>query len=157
SCCAPRRGFLGKMAVLGAAAAMPTAALAQGARKAAPKTRPFRIDVHHHLAYPGYLEEIGAQRAGSAFKWTPEMSLEEMEPSGIAVALLSIIQPGTAVPDAEKARHVARQANEYGAQIVRDHPGRFGSFATLPLADADASLKEIEYGLDTLKAQGIGL
>ncbi len=158
ACCPPRRGFLGKIAALGAAAVLPSAALAQGAKaKSAPRAKPFRIDVHHHLVYPGYLSEIGDQRSGSGFKWTPEMSLEDMDRSGIALALLSIIQPSASVPDVEKARRVARQSNEYGAQLVRDHPGRFGSFATLPMTDPDASLKEIEYALDTLKANGIGL
>src|SRR5262249_21984163 len=156
-CCAPRRGFLAKAAALGASAALPAAALAQGAPKAKAPAKPFRVDVHHHLVYPGYLDEIGQTRSGSGFKWTPEMSIEDMDKSGIGVSMLSLIQPSTAVPEGEKARRIARLCNEYGAQLVRDHPGRFGSFATLPLTDADASLKEIEYALDTLKAAGIGL
>ena len=40
---------------------------------------------------------------------------------------------------------------------MRDHPGRFGLFATLSMLDIDATLKEIEYAFDTLKADGIGL
>src|SRR4051812_28572174 len=156
ACCPPRRGFLGRIAALGAAAALPSGVLAQGT-KAKAAAKPFRIDVHHHLIYPGYLEEIGDRRAGSGFKWTPQMSIEDMDKSGIALSMLSIVQPSASVPEAEKARRIARQSNEYGAQLMRDHPGRFGSFATLPLLDPDASLKEIEYALDTLKAHGIGL
>jgi predicted TIM-barrel fold metal-dependent hydrolase len=41
--------------------------------------------------------------------------------------------------------------------MVRDHPGRFGLFATLPMVDVDASLQEIEYALGTLQADGFGL
>jgi predicted TIM-barrel fold metal-dependent hydrolase len=41
--------------------------------------------------------------------------------------------------------------------MVRDHPGRFGLFATLPMIDVDSSLKEIDYALGTLKADGFGL
>jgi predicted TIM-barrel fold metal-dependent hydrolase len=147
---APRREFLGRIAALGASAALPAGLLAQ-----APK--PFRIDVHHHLMYPGYLDEVAGRRAGSTFKWSPQMSLEDMDKSGIALSVLSLIQPSAVTVDVEKGRRIARTSNEYGAQLARDHKGRFASFATLPLLDADGSLKEIGYALDTLKADGMAL
>jgi predicted TIM-barrel fold metal-dependent hydrolase len=52
---------------------------------------------------------------------------------------------------------MVRRFNEYGAQAEKDHPGRFGLFGFLPMPDVDASLKEIGYALDVLKADGIGL
>ncbi len=158
-CCPPRRGFLGKLAALGAAAVLPGELIAQGAKKAPPAARgkPYRIDVHHHLMYPGYLEDAGGRRAGSTFKWSPEMSIEDMDKSGIAVSIMSLIQPSASTTEVEKGRKIARLANELGAQLARDHKGRFGSFATIPLLDTDGALKEIAYALDTLKADGIGL
>ena len=144
-----RRDFLGGLAALGASAMLPERLTAQ--------SKPFRIDVHHHLAYPGYLEEAGGRRAGSAFKWSPQMSLEDMDKSGISLSVLSLIQPSAVTTDVEKGRRISRSSNDYAAQLVRDHKGRFASFATLPLLDTDGSLKEIAYALDTLKADGVGL
>jgi len=155
ACCAPRRGFLGTLVALVVATLLPGGLMAQGAKKAARK--PHRIDVHHHLMYPGYLDEVGGRRAGSSFKWSPEMSLEDMDKSGIAVSVLSLIQPSAATNEVEKGRKIARLSNEFGAQLARDHKGRFASFATLPLLDTEGALKEIGYALDTLKAEGIGL
>ena len=151
ACCPPRRDFLGKLAALGASAMLPGELMAQTGAK------PHRIDVHHHLMYPGYLDEVGGRRAGSSFKWSPEMSLEDMDKSGIAVSVLSLIQPGAATNEVEKGRRIARLSNEYGARLARDHKGRFASFATLPLLDTEGALKEIGYALDTLKAEGLCL
>src|SRR5215470_8835999 len=152
-CDLPRRDFLGKLGALGAGC------LLTGVDAAAQTTarKSHRIDIHHHLLPPGYLEEVAARRAGAPVKWSPAMSIEDMDKNDIAVSVLSIIQPGVWLGDAAEARRLARQSNDYAAQLVREYPGRFASFAALPLPDADGSLKEIEYALDTLRAEGIGL
>ena len=41
--------------------------------------------------------------------------------------------------------------------MVREKPGRYGLFAPLSMLDIDATLKEIEYALDRLKADGVNL
>ena len=120
-----------------------------------------RIDVHHHFIPPAHVEAMMApgRRAGAAPpKWSPQMSLEEMDKSGIQTSVLSIVQPGVLFgKDFAESRKLARVLNDYGAQTVRDFPGRFGLFAAIAPPDVEGSLKEIEYAFDTLKADGIGL
>ena len=118
--------------------------------------KPHRIDIHHHLFPPEYRTATGS--LGAAIPaWSPAQSIEEMDKGGIATAVLSLSSPGVSFGDAALGRRLARLVNDYGAGMARDHPGRFGLFATLPLPDVDGSLREIEYALDTLKADGIGL
>ena len=145
-----RRAFLTGLAATGAAALIP------GAEAAAPKR--YRIDVHHHLVPPGYLEEVaGVRRAGGDANWSPELSIADMDKNNIAVSIISLVQPAVWFGNVDQGRRLSRTSNEYAAKLAQDHPGRFGSFASIPLPDPEGSLKEIEYALGTLKADGIGL
>jgi predicted TIM-barrel fold metal-dependent hydrolase len=138
-----RRGFIASALSV---AALPGQAKAQ------------RIDFHHHFLPPRHIEAILAQReSGAPPKWSPDLSIEEMDKNGVATAIASLVQPGVWLGDVQKSRSLARECNEYGAKMVSDHRGRFGFFAAIPLPDVDGSLREIEYALDTLKADGIGL
>src|SRR5215831_10638094 len=122
ACCPPRRDFLGKLAALGAAAALPRELLAQTKKKqdsAAARARRWRIDVHHHLIPPGYFEALGSRRQGAVVKWSPEMSIEEMDKNAIDISLISLVQPAVAFNDVELGRKLARQSNDYAAQIAR--------------------------------------
>ena len=124
---------------------------------------PHRIDVHHHVLPPFYQQEARERIAATAvgfpqlFQWTPQMSIEEMDRSGVATSVLSISTPGVWFGDDEQGRLMARRCNDYAAQQVRDYPGRFGLFAALPLPDVEGSLREIAYAMDTLHADGVGL
>ena len=57
----------------------------------------------------------------------------------------------------ESMRDAVALLNEFGARMASDHKGRFALFAVLPLPNIDASLREIEYAFDTLKAEGAGV
>jgi predicted TIM-barrel fold metal-dependent hydrolase len=120
--------------------------------------QPYRIDVHHHFFPPEYVAEVRDSAAQAAIRqWTPERALEDMDQGGVAVSLTSITTPGVWVGDVEKSRRLARLCNEYAARLVQGYPGRFGFWAALPLPDAEGSLRELEYALDTLHADGVGV
>jgi predicted TIM-barrel fold metal-dependent hydrolase len=80
-----------------------------------------------------------------------------MDKNGVAISVLSFPNPAISADRAQSARTLARRINEYGAQLVRDYPGRFGLFGTVPLSDTEGSLNEISYAFDVLKADGIAL
>ncbi len=143
-----RRRFLA-----GGIAALGLGAVSKQAKAQPAKTR---IDVHHHMVPPAHAEFLAKKNMPSP-KWSLQMSLDDMDKSGIQTSVLSQIQPGTWFGDAEESRKMARIINEFGAKAVQDHPGRFGLFATITPLDVDGSLKEIEYAFDTLKADGLGL
>jgi predicted TIM-barrel fold metal-dependent hydrolase len=143
-----------------------TGALAAGAaavthRKVHAQAKPQRVDVHHHMLPPDYIAKRLAVGLGDGStevaQWTPARTLEQMDKNGIATAILSLSQPGLKFEDIDGTRSMLRYCNDYGAGLVRDNPGRFGLFVTLPLADIDGSLRELEYGFDVLKADGVGL
>ena len=150
-----RRDVLVGLMAAGAHAALARVASAQ----AAPPSRPYRIDIHHHFAPPAWVTAVKGrpllQPANTT--WTPEKSIEDMDRGGVAAAVVSITNPGLWFGDAPMTRSLSRACNDYGATLVRNHPARFGLFAAMPLPDVDGTLREIEYALDTLKADGIGL
>jgi 6-methylsalicylate decarboxylase len=82
-----------------------------------------------------------------------------MEEGGVETAMLSITTPALNLESmsTQSIARLARECNEYAAKIASEHPGRFGFFAAIPLTDTDSALREIEYAMDVLQADGIGL
>ncbi|MEO6340567.1 MAG: amidohydrolase family protein [Caulobacteraceae bacterium] len=146
-CCLPRRGVLA--ALVGGTAA---AALGRGAVAAQPARR--IVDVHAHYM-PPELKATGPQ-AGPMATWTVAGHLADMEKAGVARSLLSITTPGI-TGTGDRAQALVRSSNEYAARICGDNPAKLGFFVYVRLDDIDWTLREIAYGLDVLKAQGVGL
>jgi 6-methylsalicylate decarboxylase len=153
-----RRQFLTSFATVGALGFLPDV-YSQAPPAGSGSGSTIRVDVHHHFSAPGFIAAITAKKTGQRplMEWTPEKSLDDMDKSGIATAMISTSEPSVWFGDNEAARKLARECNEYGARLKADHPGRFGMFATVPLPDVDGSLREIEYTMDTLKADGVCL
>ena len=137
----------------GAAAALFSPSASQAVNK------PRRIDVHHHIVPPAWLEALKASKQSNPIieGWTPAKSLDDMDKAGITTAMVSPTTPQVGFLPAADAARVARASNEWAVKLASDHPGRFGVFAMLPMPYADESLKEIAYAFDTLKVDGIGM
>jgi predicted TIM-barrel fold metal-dependent hydrolase len=155
-----RRGFLSGMAALGAGALLPGCA-SQGSSMAAPTVigNRDRIDTHHHFFVPSLVSEMVSRKIAEppALNWTLAKTLDDMDRAGTATSILSVTTPQVSFADRDTAKRLARESNEYAAKLGGDHKGRFGSFAMLPMGNTEDALKEIEYALDVLKADGIGL
>ena len=118
------------------------------------------IDVHHHLLPEPYVEALIAEGISDVAgrdrpEWSPELSLGVMDRNGIETAVLSLSATGVHFGDDAKARALARTCNEYAAEQVSRHAGRFGYFASLPLPDLEGSLEELSFVFDTLHVDGI--
>jgi len=149
-----RRNFVaGGVAALGLGAA----ASAGSPVRLFAQAQPHRIDVHHHVSPPVWLDAL--KKAGldnpPIVNWTPQRSLDDMDRAGVATSILSPTTPAVGFLGAKEAAAVARASNEFTKKLTQQHPGRFGMFALVPMPHADETLKEIEYALDTLKADGI--
>jgi 6-methylsalicylate decarboxylase len=119
------------------------------------------IDVHFHLIPQFYRDAVYEAGRGPAIgrypDWSPQLALELMDKHGIAVAITSIAQPGVGFMPDEKAADFARRCNDYAAELIGQHPQRFGCFGLLPLHDVDAAIAEARYCLETLRFEGISL
>jgi len=121
-----------------------------------------KVDVHHHVL-PDFYKDV--QRAagitGTAYQgfpeWSPERSLALMDELDIARAIFSFTSPGIFFGDVAQTRELARQFNDYLAELKAGRPDRFGGFAFLPLPDVDAAVAEIGRVQDELNLEGVCL
>lgn len=70
--------------------------------------------------------------------------ISDMDKAGIDFQLLSLLDPGVQELEAKIALPLAREANDFLAQVVAQNPTRFGGFATLATMDPSAAADELE-------------
>ncbi|KAF4970230.1 hypothetical protein FSARC_2695 [Fusarium sarcochroum] len=128
-----------------------------------------KIDVHAHFLPEFYREALNeaGQKPGFdgmpfAPNWTIEDHLGFMNERDVQKSYLSISSPGVYlnVPSKEatkKAISLSRRINQYASKLKAKYPKRIGFFASLPLPDVDASLKEINYCFTQLNPKPDGI
>jgi predicted TIM-barrel fold metal-dependent hydrolase len=116
-----------------------------------------RIDVHCHAIVPRIAELMRESGAPFVLPWSLDETWQVMEANGIDVGVLSNPIPGDFFESPSQATRFTRTANEAVAELVRDHPRRFGLLAALPMPFVDAALEHVAYVLDDLGADGVVL
>ena len=119
------------------------------------------VDVHHHALPPPYTRSLATAGIealpGYGFPdWSPGTSLQMMEDNAIDLAMLSVSAPGLYFGDLAQTRRLARECNEYLAELISAEP-RFGAFGCLPLPEVADSVAEAELILEELGLQGVVL
>ena len=142
-------------------------------------TDPIRkFDLHTHYYPPVYFDKIRdlpsefsfghspsgqtiiTYRGARFFGVTPPMTdvnkrLEDMDRVGIDVEVVSLSTPNVFFTDAEHQPEIARMVNDAYAELTAGHPARFKGFASIPMDDPDAALKELDRAINELKLNGV--
>ena len=108
-----------------------------------------KVDIHHHVRAP--------DSAASRPEWSLQPGLAQMDANGIGWAVTYAGAVNDRPDHGGTAGARARRINEFSAAIATDHPGRFGTFASLPMLDPDACLTEIAYACDELRCEGFSM
>src|SRR5215210_101014 len=142
----------------GGAAVLAAGAIGGFTPKALAQAKPHRIDVHHHISPPTWIDAVKSIKKDNPpmANWSVQKTLDDMDKGGVITAITSPTTPQLTGLDKAVAVRVARESNEYAKKLETDHPGRFGTFAMLPFPHVDECLKEITYSFDTLKVDGVG-
>jgi len=120
------------------------------------------IDLHHHLIPSFYVKAL-AEKEITELSGVPiptyevEECLKDMDKVGIDKAILSIPASGLGINGNGFFRDLARSTNSFLAEVVREHPTRFGALASIPLPNIDAAFTELEFAMDELHLDGVVL
>jgi uncharacterized protein len=95
-----------------------------------------------------------APGTGPLASWGPQLDdqlrdlghkrLADMDANGIDLQVISHVAPAAQGLPGPEGSARAREANDLLAAAIREHPGRFAGFATLPTADPKAAAAELD-------------
>lgn len=123
-----------------------------------------KIAVEEHFVCPEHEEYVSKawmspdmhRRMIARLSDVGEQRLEEMDRTGIQLAVLSLVTEGVqAEPDPVRAATKAARANDVLAQIVERDPERFSGLAAVSLRDVDGAVKELERSVRDLGLVGV--
>jgi uncharacterized protein len=157
-----RRDFIYAASAGAASATMPTMTVAQGnteIRKDAPppgaKLR--TITLEEHFASPAWCSGPGQDfvermrhTGGHALTVLEQVQdvgdarIAAMDAAGIDMQVLSLSSPGVEQADAAEQVAIARESNDFIADVVKKYPKRFAAFAALPVAVPEQAADELE-------------
>lgn len=134
------------------------------------------FDVHNHFYPPPYIEALRSGQSavritidseGNPLLHYPgdynvavpghrdiDYRAGVLAQAGVDAQVISLTTPGTHVESPANAARLASLVNDAFARVVSDHRGRFLAYATLPLNDPAASVREMERGVRELGMRG---
>jgi predicted TIM-barrel fold metal-dependent hydrolase len=130
------------------------------------------VDVHAHYFPQEYIDllmHIGGRSLPEAARPRTARPMREHDPSDIPTRLqqmdeaevqMQVLSPAASPPYADKesdAVAAAQLINDSYAALARQYPDRLAAFVSLPLPHIEASLRELQRGLDTLGMRGVTL
>jgi predicted TIM-barrel fold metal-dependent hydrolase len=74
-----------------------------------------------------------------------EARIAEMDAAGIDVQVLSLNSPGVEQADVAEQIAIARESNDFLADILKKYPERFAGFAALPVAAPEKAADELDH------------
>jgi len=136
------------------------------------------FDLHTHYYPPIYFDkirELAAEfsfakspsgqtiityRNARFFGITPPMTdvakrIEDMDRVGIDVEVVSLSTPNVFFADAQHQPEIAQLVNDAYAELMAQHPQRFKAFASIPMDNQEAALKELDRAINELKMNGV--
>ena len=157
-----RRDFIYAASAGAAAATMTKATVAQGNRESmneppqgGAKLR--TITLEEHFASPGFIAGPGRSFVEQRSKMGPRGAriveqlqdvgagrMAEMDAAGIDVQVLSLNAPGVEQAEVAEQVAIARESNDFLADVVKKNPKRFAGLAALPIAAPEQAADELD-------------